>query len=284
MTEQHPPAIRRLTQVGLITVLFIGCDVSRLNNRPVTPSPEKAGLDGPPQKAEPSPAANQPTVLEEHMAKVISVWDGDSIRVQREDKTLENVRLDGIDAPEFGQDQSTKAKSALEKLVKGKKVRIQKTGSDADGRILAFVFVEGVAPDVNEQLVRDGWAWHSPRGNADARLADAQRFAKELRLGVWEKDDPVPPWVVRDRKSQRSEFAQAQKEFSLQRRVENQQKAKQAASANAAFASPAIGSSNHWLNTNTGVRHNSRCPHFGSTANGRACGPSEGNPCGNCGG
>ncbi len=41
---------------------------------------------------------------------------------------------------------------------------------------------------------------------------------------------------------------------------------------------------NYWLNTKSGVRHNSSCRWYGNTKNGRPCGPTEGRPCGTCGG
>lgn len=40
----------------------------------------------------------------------------------------------------------------------------------------------------------------------------------------------------------------------------------------------------HWLNVNTGVRHNSGCKQFGATKGGRPCGADEGRACGICGG
>jgi hypothetical protein len=40
----------------------------------------------------------------------------------------------------------------------------------------------------------------------------------------------------------------------------------------------------HWLNTNTGVRHNSSCHWFEKTTGGRKCSAAEGAPCQQCGG
>jgi hypothetical protein len=40
----------------------------------------------------------------------------------------------------------------------------------------------------------------------------------------------------------------------------------------------------YWLNTKTGVRHNKSCRWYNNTKNGRPCGPEEGRPCGQCGG
>jgi len=39
-----------------------------------------------------------------------------------------------------------------------------------------------------------------------------------------------------------------------------------------------------WLNTSTGVRHNSSCKWYGNTKRGRYCTANEGKPCGECGG
>lgn len=39
-----------------------------------------------------------------------------------------------------------------------------------------------------------------------------------------------------------------------------------------------------WLNTSSGVRHNSTCKNFGKTKHGRYCGKDEGKACGICGG
>jgi hypothetical protein len=39
-----------------------------------------------------------------------------------------------------------------------------------------------------------------------------------------------------------------------------------------------------WLNTETGVRHNSGCRYYQNTKEGRSCGPTEGRACGLCGG
>ncbi len=38
----------------------------------------------------------------------------------------------------------------------------------------------------------------------------------------------------------------------------------------------------HWLNTKTGVRHNSKCRFFKKTRKGRMCGPNEGKACRIC--
>lgn len=39
----------------------------------------------------------------------------------------------------------------------------------------------------------------------------------------------------------------------------------------------------YWINTDSNVRHNRKCKHFGSTKIGRYCGDAEGNACRLCG-
>jgi hypothetical protein len=55
------------------------------------------------------------------------------------------------------------------------------------------------------------------------------------------------------------------------------------ATSSPSSASPSS-SGSHWLNTNTGERHNSSCRWYRNTKNGRMCGPNEGDTCEQCGG
>lgn len=63
-----------------------------------------------------------------------------------------------IDYPEYKQDFGYKAKQATSDLCFGKEVRIEKSGEDQYGRILAFVYVGEIC--VNKELLRLGMAWH----------------------------------------------------------------------------------------------------------------------------
>lgn len=54
-----------------------------------------------------------------------------------------------------------------------------------------------------------------------------------------------------------------------------------APSSAAPAAAPAL---THWLNTKTGVRHNSSCRWFENTSGGSRCSANDGNPCQQCGG
>jgi endonuclease YncB( thermonuclease family) len=181
----------------------------------------------------------------ELVGKVVGVHDGDTLTLLV-DQTQYKVRLDGIDAPELGQDYGTRAKQALSKAAFGKTVRIETHGQDKYGRTLGEVFDR---ESINLRLVREGMAWHYIKYSKSADLANAETQAREKKSGLWADANPIPPWEYRAKKKQ-----------------------------------PAPAAGEHWLNTSSNVRHNSTCKHFKATKRGRLCGPDEGKPCGICGG
>jgi endonuclease YncB( thermonuclease family) len=87
----------------------------------------------------------------ELVGKVVGVHDGDTLTLLVDGRTQYKVRLDGIDAPELGQDFGTRAKQALSKAIFGKTVRIETHGQDRYGRTLGEVF-DG-AESINRRLV-----------------------------------------------------------------------------------------------------------------------------------
>jgi micrococcal nuclease len=103
--------------------------------------------------------------FEESLHTVERVVDGDTFVV--ENKTT--VRLIRIDAPELDQCFGLEAKQELQRLVLGRKVRLQKdsTATDADGRLLRYVFIYSDHPKednvfVNNVLLMGGFAKISP--------------------------------------------------------------------------------------------------------------------------
>lgn len=119
------------------------------------------------------------------------VTDGDGLRIQKTE-----VRLFGIDAPEFAHPHGKKAKWALFGLCKGQTVRAEVTGQDDHGRTVAKCFLPD-GRDLSAEMVKLGlaldWAKFSGgiyRGfeTPDARkkmwLADARQKG---RIHVWEK-------------------------------------------------------------------------------------------------
>lgn len=197
--------------------------------------------------------AAPPKVVEELSGKVISITDGDTIKVLVNKESV-TVRLEGIDAPESGQSFGKKAKEALAEMVASKTVTVKKTGTDRYGRTLGFVIVGDV--DANAKLIENGWAWHFKKYNDEERLAKLEEAARKEKRGLWADEKPLAPWDYRARQKTPQTVPGDSKDQKV----------------------------SYWLNTSSGVRHNPRCEHFQNTKKGRPCGPTEGKACGICGG
>ena len=75
--------------------------------------------------------------------KVISVTDGDTIKILTSKRQQIKVRLYGIDAPEKKQPYGTAAKRYLADLITGKTVQIEGRGKDRYKRVLGIVYLDG---------------------------------------------------------------------------------------------------------------------------------------------
>jgi endonuclease YncB( thermonuclease family) len=111
--------------------------------------------------------------------------DGDSLTVGDQE-----VRLFGVDAPEFdqackrdGQNWSCGAAAAeqLMTLVTGRDVQCVSMGTDQHGRMLGRCTVDGV--DINRAMVASGHAIAYRRYSTD--YVEAEQTAKTAKLGVW---------------------------------------------------------------------------------------------------
>lgn len=188
-----------------------------------------------------------PAAAQTVTGKVVGIADGDTLTILTPQRAQLKVRLDGIDAPEDGQEFSAAAKRALSALTSGKTVTLQVSGTDRYERTLGTVIADG--QNVNLVMVRAGFAWHFVKYSDDEDLAAAERAARSERRGLWADLRPIAPWDYRALKKK-----------------------------------PQEATGGHWLNSGSGVRHNSTCRWYGQTSRGRPCGPDEGKPCGICGG
>jgi endonuclease YncB( thermonuclease family) len=128
-------------------------------------------------------------------AKVIGVTDGDTIVVLTDENKQIKIRLEGIDCPETKQDFGTKAKQLTVDLCFQKTVRVEQSGTDRYGRMLAFVFVDNVS--INKELIKQGMAWHYKQYNKDQELAKLEVDARKEKVGLWSMKEPIPPWDFR---------------------------------------------------------------------------------------
>jgi micrococcal nuclease len=129
-------------------------------------------------------------------AKVIAVYDGDTITV-RTDETIK-IRLEGIDAPELKQPFGQASKQALSGLVFGQTVTVKPGKKDRYGRLLARVEIGG--KDASLTMVETGMAhWYEQYAKRDTQLQSAQAQAKTARRGLWSDPNVIAPWEFRKR-------------------------------------------------------------------------------------
>ena len=130
--------------------------------------------------------------------KVVSVTDGDTIKVLTKNKTLYKIRLNGIDAPERSQAFGKKSKSNLSKLVAGRIVDVHYKKKDRYGRILGTIYVNN--HDMNLMQIKDGYAWVYRKYCKRADYYKAEESARKKKLGLWYDKYPMPPWEYRHRR------------------------------------------------------------------------------------
>ena len=124
-------------------------------------------------------------------AEVISVSDGDTVRVKESDGTIHRLRFNAIDAPESDQPYGPEATQFLENMVLGKTITIKAEGEDQYGRLISVLEVEG--QNVNEALLKAGLAWWFYHYSDDLDLASLESEAKAMRKGLFASESPLYP-------------------------------------------------------------------------------------------
>lgn len=125
---------------------------------------------------------------------VKKIIDGDSLRIVSGKKNIE-VRLYGVDCPEYNQPFSDEAKALVRKLVAGKRVLVQPQYYDSYGRMVAIVGDD--YQTVNGELVEAGLAWVYPRYCRKKICQSWQKkenMARAGKRGLWRASQPISPW------------------------------------------------------------------------------------------
>ncbi len=140
--------------------------------------------------------------FEESLHTVERVVDGDTFVIENKI----TVRLLRIDAPEPDQCFGLEAKQELQRLVLGRKVRLQKdaTAVDADGRLLRYAFVYSDHPKednvfVNDMLLAGGFAkmYLGPRDKLFQEvMSHTAGVAKNNARGLYGKCEEVSNAVL----------------------------------------------------------------------------------------
>jgi endonuclease YncB( thermonuclease family) len=129
--------------------------------------------------------------------RVTKVIDGDSF-VLKSGKQSYEIRLWGIDSPEYTQPFAAEARRISRRYLKGKKVKVKIKYVDKYDRFIGVATSGNVT--INEELVRDGAAWVYRRYCKEAvcdKWKSLEKRAKASNTGLWEDNNAVPPWKWR---------------------------------------------------------------------------------------
>lgn len=133
---------------------------------------------------------------------VISVHDGDTVRVQDHHGRVHKIRLANIDAPEMKQAHGIASRDALTAQIVGQTVDINVIDIDRYQREVGQILLR--QQDINLWMLRQGHAWHyesiakkQQNPLAYAQYQRAQLLAQQQRLGLWHEASPVAPWQFR---------------------------------------------------------------------------------------
>ena len=142
---------------------------------------------------------------------VSKITDGDTIHVTDSLGTKVKVRFYGIDAPEteksnkrtrhiskVGQPYGEEAYRALQGKLQRQRVRLDIMDVDRYGRTVSVVWLGD--RNINKEMVSEGWAWayrqYLDRPHASEYI-QAEEQARSQRLGLWQQNNPQPPWKFR---------------------------------------------------------------------------------------
>ncbi|WP_081716825.1 thermonuclease family protein [Leptolyngbya sp. Heron Island J] len=134
-----------------------------------------------------------------------SIYDGDTLRVERGDQELK-IRFCGTDSPEIEQPGGIEARDHLRSLVAqgDGAIGVVPIEKDRYGRTVADLFVirpDGSEIHLNSQMVMDGMAYHYKKYSGSCPQPDvlvrAEEIAKERLAGVWAIPNTQYPWNYR---------------------------------------------------------------------------------------
>lgn len=137
--------------------------------------------------------------------RVKYVVDGDTVIVSGFFRET-TLRLYAIDCPEDGQPWGNIAKAGLIKMIARRHVDIETHGIDKYGRTLATIYCmrNGERVNVNERMVMLGHAWVTRQyyGQLErarqTQLDKLEQWARSKRVGLWQDNNPIPPWQWRN--------------------------------------------------------------------------------------
>ena len=131
-------------------------------------------------------------------AKLLSVGDGDTVRVTDRTGAKVTIRLACIDAPESQQNYGRQSTDRLKSLLSSGQLSIKPQVKDRYGRTVAELFMG--QENINLRMVEEGSAWAYRRYlktcNSSAYIK-AEASARQKGRGLWSVGKPIAPWDYR---------------------------------------------------------------------------------------
>lgn len=131
--------------------------------------------------------------------KVIKVADGDTITLLDKNKKTFRIRFYGIDCPEKGQDYYQVAKNYVSDKIFSKDVKVEIINKDRYNRSVGIVWYDK-NKNLNIELINKGLAWHYKQFDKSKSFHEAENFARNSKLNIWQMKNPIAPWEFRKMK------------------------------------------------------------------------------------
>ena len=72
---------------------------------------------------------------------------------------------------------------------------IQIKDKDQYGRSVALVYLDKL--NVNYEMIINGYAWNYKKYSKDLNFENAEKIAKNKKVGLWKSISPIEPWIFR---------------------------------------------------------------------------------------
>lgn len=131
---------------------------------------------------------------------VLTVHDGDTVRVQSAEGEAVSIRVYGVDCPELGQPYGAEARDMTSQLLSGQRVEILPAQARKSYKREVAVVMLPDGETLEDALISGGLAWvdgrYCKRPECD-NWRQHQANAKAAKRGLWSADNPIPPWTWR---------------------------------------------------------------------------------------
>lgn len=127
---------------------------------------------------------------------VVSVYDGDTFIIRDTSDSMQNIRIQGIDAPELSQNFGSNSRQYLLSLIKGNQVNIISVSVDNYGRTVAKCSnIDG--KDIGYEMIKAGMAWYYNDYYKNYKYQEAELNARIAKKGLFSLPSPTRPKVYR---------------------------------------------------------------------------------------